>query len=170
MEYLNTIEVCEVFKVDKSTVSRWRKQGLPHTKLKGVIHFLKSDVEEWANNPHDKLFNKYEIVGNVVYIHVENKKFEITRKVMIDADQLEKIKLYNWKLIFNHERKPSYEQVYYAVASSKGKSIFMHRLLMGFPKGLVVDHINGNGLDNRLSNLRAVSYSTNNLNTYRHRL
>lgn len=43
---------------------------------------------------------------------------------------------------------------------------YLHRLIMGFiPKDLVVDHINGDTLDNQKSNLRLVSRSLNSKNT-----
>jgi hypothetical protein len=47
----------------------------------------------------------------------------------------------------------------------KKTAIGMHRQIMGFPEGLEVDHINGNSLDNRRCNLRAVSTDLNQINS-----
>lgn len=46
-----------------------------------------------------------------------------------------------------------------------GKNILLHRFVMACPDHLFVDHIDGNGLDNRKENLRIVTKSQNNSNT-----
>lgn len=56
---------------------------------------------------------------------------------------------------------------WYAIGwdSIKKKRIKMHRLIMNAPKSLEIDHINGNGLDNRKANLRLCTRSENCFNT-----
>lgn len=50
---------------------------------------------------------------------------------------------------------------YYCEFSLGRNNVAVHRFLMQPSDGDVVDHINGNSLDNRLCNLRVVSYSIN---------
>lgn len=50
---------------------------------------------------------------------------------------------------------------YYAATVINGKSISMHRLIMNPPPGRVVDHIDGNGLNNRRRNLRVCTPQEN---------
>lgn len=52
----------------------------------------------------------------------------------------------------------------YAVANINKKTVKMHRFLTECPPGSVVDHINGNPLDNRLCNLRICSAKNNSRN------
>jgi len=46
------------------------------------------------------------------------------------------------------------------IKTEKGyRQIIMHREIMNCPKGMIIDHINFNTLDNRESNLRVCTYS-----------
>jgi len=52
----------------------------------------------------------------------------------------------------------------YAVRGSEGRTVQMHRLITAAPKGVQVDHINGDGLDNRRDNLRLCTHAENQRN------
>jgi hypothetical protein len=56
----------------------------------------------------------------------------------------------------------------YAQCRSKGKLVYQHRYILGAPKGVAVDHVNGDGLDNRRANLRLCSSSQNAANGRKH--
>lgn len=45
----------------------------------------------------------------------------------------------------------------YAKTVLDGKQVYMHRLIMGNPEGMVVDHLDRNGLNNQRSNLEIVT-------------
>lgn len=64
------------------------------------------------------------------------------------------------KLKINVEYNKS-KNDYYAYVMIKGKRIRLHRYIMNCPDGLVVDHINGDTKDNRISNLRVVTQKEN---------
>jgi hypothetical protein len=49
----------------------------------------------------------------------------------------------------------------YAVTGHGKNTVRMHRLIAGTPNGVEVDHGNGDGLDNRRSNLRSATKSQN---------
>ena len=62
--------------------------------------------------------------------------------------------------------------VIYLATCINRKYYSIHQLIFFIEKGFwanVIDHKNGNGLDNRIENLRAVTNRQNNSNTYRHR-
>lgn len=49
----------------------------------------------------------------------------------------------------------------YAVRYDRGKLRYMHHEILPRQADLEIDHVNGNGLDNRRKNLRLVSHSVN---------
>jgi hypothetical protein len=91
-----------------------------------------------------------------IEIHFRNSD----KIALIDAADYELVKNYTWSLNRSYS---SYKEKFYATASIPGQraTVIMHRLIMDCPKGMVVDHINHNGLDNRRVNLRIFSYSDN---------
>jgi hypothetical protein len=62
--------------------------------------------------------------------------------------------------------KPSWciSKTGYVVANINHKVVKMHRLILNCSENKVVDHINGNRLDNRISNLRICSAKNNSRN------
>lgn len=62
------------------------------------------------------------------------------------------------------------KKTYYATREKRegGKPhrIYMHSLIIGTPKGMQTDHINGDGLDNRRKNLRIVTNRENSQNRH----
>lgn len=56
----------------------------------------------------------------------------------------------------------------YAATQRNGKRKLLHLELVGAPKGVVVDHFNGNSLDNRRWNFRLGSNADNGANIERH--
>lgn len=79
--------------------------------------------------------------------------------VIIDLEDLPKVSSgRKW-----HAKKES--GIFYASRNTPEKTERMHRIIMNAKPGEIVDHINGNGLDNRKKNLRIVSKSQNSSNS-----
>lgn len=83
---------------------------------------------------------------------------------IVDDDDYEWLSQYRW-LLYGQSQRSGFE---YACGQVNGKRTYMHRLLAGVD-GLHVDHINGNTLDNRRSNLRAVTPAENARNLHARR-
>lgn len=87
----------------------------------------------------------------------------ITERLFAVVDQCdaELVRPYTWRLL----QKRSGTK--YARANIDGRTVLMHRLLLGLAHGDIrqTDHKNGDGLDNRRANLRLATNSTNQANT-----
>lgn len=90
---------------------------------------------------------------NVKYIPLKNGGAAI-----VDVDDYEFLSQWKWK---RHKQGYACRTGW---ANGKWTCILMHRLVNKTPDGLETDHINGNKMDNRKANLRAVTHSINERN------
>lgn len=90
----------------------------------------------------------------------EKKEYEC----FVDDADFEYLKDFKWSL---HKQKRSGHMYARRCEDKDGKIkwIFMHNEIMQHEKGLYVDHVNRNGLDNTRKNLRVVTQSENILNS-----
>lgn len=82
--------------------------------------------------------------------------------VIIDREDLIHFAKHSWYVMQGHGQSKYLK----TNISIKGKhtTIEFHRYILGSKKGLEIDHFNGNGLDNRRSNLRFVTHQQNQSN------
>ncbi len=90
-------------------------------------------------------------------------KCGVGKYALVDDKDFEKLCKFKWHCAKNFN-------YYYAQTTLRGKdnkqfSQTMHQKIIGKKDGLMTDHINRNGLDNRKENLRFVTNSENQLNS-----
>ena len=69
---------------------------------------------------------------------------------------------YKWRL--RKTPRSMYARTSVKTKSGEWRDVLMHRLILGIGDDSMVDHANGNGLDNRRDNLRIASHSQNAMN------
>lgn len=101
-------------------------------------------------------------------IHIDSKTYGHQR-VLIDASDVEIVQAHTWR-VNPADQKGAFYYVRTWGRTTEGKRsvLRLHRLLIDAP-GLEVDHVNGNPLDNRRCNLRAVTAQQNQWNRVRAR-
>lgn len=94
-----------------------------------------------------KKSNKFEIVGETVYIEVEKTK----EKIICDLEDWEYLQNYCWHINSNG----------YPSTVKRRKNVAMHKMIMRDNASEVIDHINRDKLDNRKENLRYTTVMVN---------
>ncbi len=77
---------------------------------------------------------------------------------VIDAKFVSRVESFTW--CTNHHARSS-RLIYARAQFGGGKIRFLHRIILGAQPHRVVDHIDGNGLNNTLENLRQVTQKEN---------
>jgi hypothetical protein len=79
-------------------------------------------------------------------------------KVLVDIEDVDRI---NASSPWRKHRGSQKQYFVHSAPRPEHKNILLHRYIMSAPDGLEVDHINGNTLDNRKSNLRICQHKEN---------
>ena len=111
------------------------------------------------------IYDRNEFVQYATHAEIilKNKYGEEVARTKIDLDDLSRTIQYKW---YCHEYE-NFKQYCQGTLNS-GEKIRLHHFILGIQKntlqGKVVDHINGDSLDNRKANLRIITQQENLLN------
>ena len=89
------------------------------------------------------------------------KTIELTQGKVALVDDEDYEHLNQWKWYAHSSGNTFYAIRNITVGKGKQATLYMHRVIMNTPDGMETDHINGDGLDNRKSNLRVCTVSQN---------
>jgi hypothetical protein len=116
----------------------------------------------WKNNVKPRPLPENCIVDQPDILPENSSRIELTRGLfaLVDNDMVENLNRFSWSAA------PDYRTCYALTVDANGNNIRMHRHILRVNLGVKVhiDHINGNGLDNRRCNLRIVTHSENQMN------
>lgn len=87
-------------------------------------------------------------------------------EAIVDAEDYEQLSHWSWHTLGGNGKNLYAIRTVYVPDTRKQINVLMHRQVLGIPVGSAyqTDHINGNGLDNRKSNLRSVTPGQNSMN------
>lgn len=94
------------------------------------------------------------------------KEIKLTqgKSAIVDEHWFDVLSKYKWYAFFHKTSGKYYASRREVLQNNKKVTVLMHRVIMNAPKGMMVDHIDGNSLNNHPKNLRLVTNSQNLMN------
>ena len=80
---------------------------------------------------------------------------------IVDPDDYPRLSKHKWRICRTKGKNVLYAERSIRLPNGKYSRLLMHRQIIHVPEGYVIDHINGNGLDNRKANLRPATVAQN---------
>ncbi len=95
------------------------------------------------------------------------RKIELTRgfEAIIDDEDFDRVSKYKWRA--NVTESGTYAVTWMRRTGGKGRHVYLHRFLLGFPAGSLIGFANGNRLDCRRENLKFTTRSKSQINRSR---
>lgn len=106
--------------------------------------------------------------ANLIRIDGDIAIITLTRgyETVIDAADLALIAKNKWYAIPDHSQITAYAATSMRIGACK-TTVMLHRFILGADKNYVVDHIDGDGMNNRRNNLRLATRQENSMNQRR---
>lgn len=82
----------------------------------------------------------------------------------IDEQDIERVQKQKWRALPKQGGEGFYAVSHQFGAGGQNRHLYLHRFILNAKPGQIVDHINGDGLDNRRDNLRFATPSQNVVN------
>lgn len=130
------------------------------------------ELDKFLSKHSGRFFRKREINPYEIWENEDGKYVKMFAKdkyFIFDYDDLEKVKGITWGLHKNSKVLNPDREVYYVITKINNKTRYLHQHIMNYfghgSKGLTIDHINQNPLDNRKKNLRLLTKSEQLKNT-----
>lgn len=152
MKRTNTLEGTKCTACDADAFARFK--GIPYCKKHYMQMYHKGKITK--RTIYDP--NEYILHDDYAECITYDKEGNETARIKVDLDKVEELKQFNI-------RKQGGD-TWYAAISINGKKVLLHRYLMGMHEEeysikKVVDHINGDKLDDRVQNLRVCEHKDN---------
>jgi hypothetical protein len=117
------------------------------------------NIPSWLERPAIRLVLLYRLLR----FGCPFRKIPLTQGqfAIVDPDDYPRLAAYKWRLCRTKGKNVLYAERSIRLPNGKYSRILMHHHLILPPDGYVVDHVNGNGLDNRRDNLRIATVAQN---------
>lgn len=154
MKRTNTLEGTKCTACDADAFARFK--GTPYCKKHYMQMYHKGKITE--RTIYDP--NEYILHDDYAECITYDKEGNETARTKVDLDKVEELK--QFKIYIRKQGGDTW----YAAISINGKKVLLHRYLMGMHEEeysikKVVDHINGDKLDDRIQNLRVCEHKDN---------
>lgn len=154
MKRTNTLEGTKCTACDADAFARFK--GTPYCKKHYMQMYHKGKITE--RTIYDP--NEYILHDDYAECITYDKEGNETARIKVDLDKVGELK--QFKIYIRKQGGDTW----YAAISINGEKILLHRYLMGvheeeYSIKKVVDHINGDKLDNRIQNLRVCEHKDN---------